>query len=113
MVIGNDYLLNFDNQNNLTTKKTLHKNIIPIRQEQQKDVTVFGTMHTHLPETGDYITATDICTLMLYAKFAKWKQHIVISQNYVSIWDCEENRLTVLSREAWEKIANDKQNKNN
>ena len=31
--------------------------------------------------------ATDICTLMLYEKFAKWKQHNVVSKNYLNIWN--------------------------
>ena len=43
------------------------------------------TIHNHQEETGDFITATDICTLMLYEKFAKWKNHIVVSKKYMSI----------------------------
>lgn len=46
------------------------------------------TIHSHLPETGDYITATDICTLMLYEKAAKWKSHNVVSEKFLNIWDC-------------------------
>jgi hypothetical protein len=38
-------------------------------------------MHSHLPETGDFITPTDICTLMPYEKFANWKTHNVVSKN--------------------------------
>jgi hypothetical protein len=30
-----------------------------------------GAMQCHLPEIGAFLTATDICTLMLYEKFAK------------------------------------------
>lgn len=66
-----------------------------------------GGVHAHLPETGDIITATDICTLMLYEKFAKWKQYIVISRNYVSIWNCNTNTLFTLTRKVWDKISND------
>jgi hypothetical protein len=101
VIFGNDYLLNFDEQNNLITKKRLHKNLIPVNLPTKPDEIAIGAMHSHLPETGDFITATDICTLMLYEKFAKWKQHIVIGENYVSIWDCEKDWLTLLSREAW------------
>jgi hypothetical protein len=102
VVMGNDYLLTFDKENRLLTKKPLHKNIIPIEYGKQ-DMQVIGTMHSHLPETGDYITATDICTLMLYQHLAKWQQHIVISENFVSIWDCEKHQLAILPKEAWEK----------
>ena len=62
----------------------------------QKLEKVEGSMHTHLPETGDFITAADICTLMLYEKFAKWKSHNVVSKNYLNIWNCETDQLTVL-----------------
>jgi hypothetical protein len=98
VIFGNDYLLTFDAKNNLTSKKQLHKNIIPInyggKEEEGKELE--GTMHSHLPETGDFITATDICTLMLYGKFAKWKQHNVVSQKYLNIWNCITNQLIVL-----------------
>ena len=106
VVFGNDYLLTFDDANNLVSKAQLHKNIIPIK-DQKDETKVIATMHTHLPETGDYITATDICTLMLYSKFTTWKQHIVVSENYVSIWDCEKNTLFAMTKKAWEKINKD------
>jgi len=106
VILGNDYLMNFDKANNLTGKRQLHRNIIPVAYGKQ-DKEVFGTMHSHLPETGDFITATDICTLMLYGKTAGWKQHIVISERYISIWNCETNQLVTLTREAWERINND------
>jgi|688.fasta_scaffold197540_3 hypothetical protein len=107
VIIGNDYLLTFDKKNNLIKKKQLHKNIIPIKYTEEKDEAV--TMHTHLKETGDYITATDICTLLLYEKFAKWKQHIVISEDYVCMWDCETDQLVTLTKKAWDNIYKDQE----
>lgn len=107
VIIGNDYLLTFDKKNNLIKKKQLHKNILPIKYMEEKDEAI--TMHTHLPETGDYITATDICTLMLYEKFAKWKQHIVISEDYVCMWDCKTDQLVTLTKKAWDRIYKDQE----
>jgi hypothetical protein len=64
--------LTFDKDNNLISKKQLHKNIIPIEYgKEEEGITIESTIHSHLPETGDFITATDICTLMLYGKIAK------------------------------------------
>jgi hypothetical protein len=111
VIFGNDYLLTFDKNNNLALKKQLHKNIIPIYyggKEEEGKQTV-GAMHSHLPETGDFITATDICTLMLYEKFAKWKTHNVVSKNYLNIWDCETDQLLVISMDAVEKINKDQE----
>lgn len=107
VVIGNDYLLTFDSDDRLIEKKKLHNNILPIYYEGKemagKDIE--SAMHTHLPETGDFITATDICTLMLYQKYAKWKTHNVVSTKYFNIWNCETNELLVLTMEAMKKIT--------
>jgi uncharacterized protein with ParB-like and HNH nuclease domain len=93
VIFGNDYLLTFDNNNNLLLKKQLHKNIIPVYYggKEEIDQKNIGAIHSHLPETGEFMTATDICTLMLYGKFAKWDQHIVVSKKYMNIWSCKTN----------------------
>ncbi|WP_298538867.1 hypothetical protein [uncultured Aquimarina sp.] len=110
VVLGNDYLLTFDEENNLKEKKSLHKNIIPIDYDNKtKDVV---TMHSHIETTGDLITSTDLCTIMLYEKYANWKQHIVISKNNVSLWDCKKDKLVVMTRKAWERISEHQNNKN-
>ncbi|GAB3514164.1 hypothetical protein GCM10027442_28410 [Emticicia fontis] len=108
VLIGNDYLLTFDNQNKIANKKRLHKTLISI--PFNGDPEAIG-MHTHLKEMDEYITASDICTLMLYGKFAKWKQHYVLSDKYVSIWDCKTERLTILSKKVWDKIYKDQEKK--
>ena len=112
VIIGNDYLITFDNNNQLTGKKALHKNIIPVPYAgRQSDGTeIVSTLHSHLPETGDIMTSTDICTLMLYEKYAKWKTHKVVSQKYLSTWDCAKDELTVMTMEEVEKMKknNDK-----
>ncbi|WEK20722.1 MAG: hypothetical protein P0Y49_06170 [Candidatus Pedobacter colombiensis] len=101
VIFGNDYLLTFDKYNRLTNMKRLHKNIIPINYSKES----METTHSHLPETGDFITSTDICTLMLYGKTANWKNHIVISKNYGSIWDCQQQSLSILTTEALKSIV--------
>ncbi len=111
VIFGNDYLLTFNNNNQIVLKKQLHKNIIPVYfGGKEKDGTqTEGAVHSHLPETGEFITATDICTLMLYEKFAKWKQHIVVSEKYMNIWNCETDQLVVLPREKVDKTNDDQE----
>ena len=109
VILGNDYLLTFDKKNKLKRKKSLHKNIIPI--EYNADTKNAVTMHSHLKSTGDLITSTDLCTIMLYENHASWKQHIVISKKNVSIWDCKKDELLVMTRKAWERIAEHQNNK--
>jgi hypothetical protein len=114
VIFGNDYLLTFDKNNKLTLKKQLHKNIIPInyggKGEEGKQIE--GTIHSHLPETGDFITSTDICTLMLYERFAKWGTHNVVSKKYLNIWNCKTDQLTVISMGAIDKINKDQEKRN-
>lgn len=110
VILGNDYLLTFDSNNQLIARKPLHKNIIPVPYagKQSDGTEIVSTIHSHLPETGDLITSTDICTLMLYEKFAKWKTHKVVSQKYLSTWDCAKDELTVVEMEAVEKMVKEK-----
>lgn len=105
-VFGNDYELEFSKSNEILSKQRIHKNIIPIdfSPNGQK---VRATIHTHLEETGELMTATDICTLLLYGESSGWDNHIVLSKKWVSIWDCNKHTLVTLTRKAYEKIAKD------
>jgi hypothetical protein len=100
MLLGNDYLLTFDKNNKLLKQKRLHNSLIPIEFGGKEEIE--GTIHSHVID--DLITSTDICTLLLYGKFAKIKTHYVMSKKYVSIWDCKKETLTVMTREAFDKI---------
>lgn len=99
VIFGNDYLLTFDKKNKLKLKKQLHRNILPIEYGGKEDTDQVGGVHNHLPETGDFITPSDICTLMLYEKFAKWKTYTVVSEKYLNVWDCITDKLTVIALE--------------
>jgi hypothetical protein len=112
VIFGNDYRLTFDNQNKVKSKTKLHQHIIKIPFGEVDGKKVLETSHTHLPETDELITATDICTLMLYEKFAGWKQHMVMSWKYLSVWDCEKDQLTVISEKVLNKTVKDQQDKN-
>ena len=113
VIFGNDYLLTYDANNTLIDRKPLHKNIIPMPygEKQSDGKEIEGGFHSHLPETGDLITSTDICTLMLYEKYAKWKKHNVVSKKYLSTWDCIKDELTVVPMETIEKISKDQEKK--
>jgi hypothetical protein len=105
VIFGNDYLLTFDPENRLKTKKRLHRGIIPVYyNNEDSSKQEIGATHTQLSETGPFMTATDVCTLMLYAKFTKWKQYNIMSDQYLNIWDCRKNELTVIHVDALKKI---------
>jgi len=105
VIFGNDYLLTFNKRDELVSKKRLHNNIIPVEYgDNQENQKIVSGVHSHLPETGDFMTATDICTLMLYAKYAKWETYNVVSEKYLNIWNCETNELKVVTMDALRKI---------
>lgn len=107
VLFGNDYLITFDDKDDIVEKKSLHRNLIPIEFDVEGKKEIVASIHSHAAETGPFITPTDICTLMLYAKFAKWKQHIVISEDYVSIWDCINESLVIMTTENYERMTDE------
>lgn len=111
VIFGNDYLLTFDAANKLLEKKQLHKNILPVAygSKENGNEQIVGAMHTHLPETGVFITATDICTLMLYEKFAKWETYTVVSEKYINMWNCKSDLLVVITKDTMDKINKDQE----
>jgi hypothetical protein len=104
IVFGNDYLLTFDSNNTLKQKRRLHHDLTSIRYNLQDKKPALTTTHLHQSETGDLITATDICTLLLHAPLP-WGQHFVISPKNVSIWDCADEDLIIVTKDAWDKAA--------
>lgn len=101
VIFGNDYLIRFDDAYNATEIKNLHASILPFYYKEE-DV---GSLHTHSAQTGDNITATDICTLLLYERFTPWKQHIVLSENLATIWDIATEKITIMSRKEWDELS--------
>lgn len=101
VLFGNDYILRFDGGNKLIGKQEIHSDLIPVDFEEMDDSTTF---HNHKSGTDSFITPTDVCTLMLYAKFAGWKRHYVASEEYVSIWDCEKESLRIVTREQFDNM---------
>ena len=106
VIFGNDYLLEYSNDGKLKSSRCLHKNIIPIYYGEENGTGMKQTsgVHSHLPETGDYITPTDICTLMLYSKYTDWETHHVVSEKFLNVWNCKTNTLAVIPMDTIEKI---------
>lgn len=101
VLFGNDYILSFDKSNTLLDRQEIHRDLIPVEFDACTDSVTF---HHHKPELSPFITSTDVCTLMLYAKFAGWKRHYVASEDYVSIWNCETETLRIVTREQFDNL---------
>lgn len=108
ILFGNDYLLHFNDDDSLISKKALHHKLIPVEFGKDTDPELIETFHNHSPEAGKFISPTDICALRLYGKFAKWKQHLIISASHVCIWNMEDNNVEILTKDQWNKRNSNK-----
>ncbi len=106
VIFGNDYVLNFDRTNYMSAKKAIHNDIIIIdcvAKNSEEDEDLSAIMHKHEGESGEFITATDVCALLMNEKKAGWLHHVVKSQNYVSVWFCDTDELETMPVKKWNK----------
>lgn len=104
VLFGNDYLITFDNQYNIISQKALHSTLIPVSYENTEEKVAVASVHSHASHTDAFITPTDICTLMLYCPYTTWKQHIVVSKDFASVWDCNTETLKIYTKDEFLKI---------
>ncbi|MEO6150942.1 MAG: hypothetical protein ABIN95_08790 [Mucilaginibacter sp.] len=106
VLFGNDYLVTFNKDNKIKSTVKLHNSLIPIEYTKSNNgnTTVLASVHNHVKNKSEFITVTDICTIMLYEKFTTWNQCVVLSEKYTSIWDCKKNNLKIIPRSEWEKM---------
>lgn len=103
VLIGNDYKLTYNKNNEFIKKEKIHNSILQFQYKSNKDESpIETTFHSHI--ITDYITSTDICTLLLYRDFVEWNQHIVIGEKYVSIFNLENESIFTMKTKDWKKI---------
>lgn len=93
VIFGNDYLITFDNENQVKNVEKLHNSMIVQKINDEKIGHTISGMHSHVIDKWQAITPTDICTLMLYQKFTGWESYTTISKKFVSIWNSDNNLI--------------------
>ncbi|MCR8561211.1 hypothetical protein KXD93_26395 [Mucilaginibacter sp. BJC16-A38] len=106
VLLGNDYLISFDKDNNIIKKTKLHNNLIPLGTGG--DDPIKASSHQHLGETSPFITATDICAFKLWKSRTTWVISFVVSAGYVSAWHFSDEFLEILTQAEFEKIMKNK-----
>ncbi|MEO6151370.1 MAG: hypothetical protein ABIN95_12300 [Mucilaginibacter sp.] len=106
VLLGNDYLINFDKQNNIIKKTKLHNNLIPL--ETGGPDTIKAAAHNHVDGTSPFITATDICAYKLWKPKITWVISFVYSAGYVSAWHFSDESLEIFTQAQWGKIMKKK-----
>jgi hypothetical protein len=84
-----------------------HRNYIPIDMSSTLTVGAVASMHNHLGSTSNYITPTDICTLLLYKDKNPFKEHLVISRRHISKFNTEDMSLIIMKKKEYNKKYND------
>lgn len=106
VLLGNDYLINFDKDNVIIKKAKLHNNLIPLGTGGVEAIK--ASSHQHLGETSPFITATDICAFKLWKAKTTWVISFIVSAGYVSAWHFRDEFLEILTQSEWEKIMKNK-----
>jgi hypothetical protein len=57
-----------------------------------------GSIHSHVLEDQPFITSTDICSFLLYKDFIKLSNHVVVSENYICIFDVVKETLMIVPK---------------
>jgi len=106
VLLGNDYLINFDKGNDIIKKTKLHNNLIPLGTGGQDPIK--ASSHQHLGETSPFITATDICAFKLWKAKTTWVISFVVSADYVSVWYFDDESLEIFTKAEFEQKMNNK-----
>lgn len=104
VIFGNDYLITFNNKNEVKNVEKLHNSMIAQNINDEKIGKTISGVHSHVIENWQMITPTDICTLMLYQNLTDWRSYITISKKFTSIWN-SNNNIVIMKTEDYKKMA--------
>lgn len=115
VLLGNDYKVYFTQTGKFIKTEKIHKNLIPVewqhKDEQTEEISIAtSSFHSHLSSTGELITETDICTMLLYGPQNKGHQHYVIGKKYVSILKLDERELYIMKKKVFDKLMSREKN---
>ncbi len=109
VIFGNDYLIEFNKENEIKKVQRLHKSIIVQNIVDEEVGKTVSATHSHVLEDWPFITPTDICTLMLYQKFTDWESYNVISREFTSLFNPKSNKLIIMKTDVIRKINEDQE----
>jgi hypothetical protein len=98
---GNDYVLYYRKDGLFLNQEKIHMSYVPTPTEYIKNTKILQAVHSHV--LSDFISSTDICSVLLYSRFIKWNKLVVIGRKYTSIWNLNTNSLTILTTDEFSK----------
>jgi phage pi2 protein 07 len=107
VILGNDYVLEFDENIKNPKLYDIHKTIVPI--PYAKDTIQTQSYHTHTDEMGALPSPTDIAIVFLYGELAGWTQHLIYSKELTTILNIKTKKMQVGRTQPLEGIKQEKE----
>ena len=102
-MFGNDYILHYNKKNFFIKREHIHESIVKLPfKSNNPGKKLTTTTHSHI--LSEYITPTDIFTLLSNKQKVEWEKHVVISKKSVSVFDMETETLEIMSLKEWQKM---------
>lgn len=93
--IGGDIYLTYKLDGKFRDMEPIHNNLIPMETSTNGDVAYMAHEHKGKRLAKEYITATDICTLLLYRDYLNGEKHLTVHKKFVSEFYFNEPRLVI------------------
>ena len=93
VIFGNDYFLEYNLKGKFENADAYHKTLIPTQTSDllKNRIQILEMNHTHISKYK--IAPTEICTLLLYRQYIKWKTFKIIGENYTIKWDVQKGEI--------------------
>lgn len=92
---GNDYLFIADDYGNIEKWRKFHTALIPTEVGSNDKITQIFHSHT---SANPLISATDICTFMLYGPLYDLEEFIVVSEDRDMLYEMESNTILIKNK---------------
>lgn len=93
--IGGDLKMTFRADGELDKIVAIHNNLIPFETEASEEGAHFGHEHKGKRLAKEYMTATDVCTILLYRQYLKGEKHLSVHKKFISEFYFNEPRLVI------------------
>jgi len=93
--IGGDIYLTYSREGKSKKMEPIHNNIIPFNYQILQETIDTGHEHRGKKLGKEFITPTDICTLLLYKDVFNGEKHTVIHKKYISEFYFKDPKLVI------------------
>lgn len=98
LTFGEDYVVEFSDDNQFINKKALHKQSLHYYLEGKNSPDTLLGFHSHVDEPGDEFTATDIAKVIYYQTIAGWNDFMLLGNRFTTFWDYKKDRPVQFDR---------------